>query len=308
MQKYALVFPGQGSQVVGMLQELATHFPSVEGTFREASEVLGTDLWKLTQEGPAEQLNRTEWAQPVMLTADIAVLRVWQELHPRSAPEVMAGHSLGEYAALVAAEVISFDVALKLVALRGKLMQEAYTGESAMLAVIGLTDEEVETVCHDAVLQGIVEIANLNSPGQVVLSGEKNAVEKAAELAKAAGAKMVKLLKVSVPSHCSLMKPAALKLASELADIEFKSPTVPVIQNVTAAITSDVDEISDLLVRQLYSPVRWVETVKLMVQQGVTAVLECGPGKVLTNLNKRIDPDLVRAELSCFEQLQQFTE
>lgn len=307
MQKYALVFPGQGSQAIGMLRDLGAHFSVVEDTFREASQLLDTDLWKLTQEGPVEQLDRTEWAQPVMLTADFAVFRVWQELHPKDMPEVLAGHSLGEYAALVAAGVLNFDVALRIVALRGKLMQEAYTGESAMLAVIGLTNEEIEAICREAVLQGIVETANFNSPGQVVLSGEKNAVEKAAELAKAAGAKMAKLLKVSVPSHCSLMKPAALNLASELANIEFKTPKISVIQNVTAAITNDVDEISDLLVKQLYSPVRWVETIQLMVQQGITAVLECGPGKVLTSLNKRIDADLVRAELSNFEQLQRFT-
>ncbi len=285
----AFVFPGQGSQSVGMLADLAAAHPIVEQTFAEASEVLGYDLWKLVQEGPAEELNQTHITQPAMLSAGVAVWRVWNE-QGGTQPAVMAGHSLGEYTALVCAGAIAFKDAVKLVAERGRFMQEAVpAGTGAMAAVLGLDDDKVRAVCAEAAQGEVVSAVNFNSPGQVVVAGAKAAVERAVELAKEAGAKRALLLPVSVPSHCELMRPAADQLAALLADTAIEVPQIPVINNVDVSVADSADAIRDALVRQLYSPVRWVETVQKMAADGVDSLIECGPGKVLVGLNKRID-------------------
>lgn len=284
----AFVFPGQGSQAVGMLVELAGAESQVEATFAEASEALGYDLWKIVSEGPAEELNQTHITQPAMLSAGIAVWRIWQEKGGAS-PAVMAGHSLGEYSALVASGAIGFSDAVKLVAERGKLMQEAVpAGTGSMAAILGLEDEQVIKVCEQAAEGEVVAAVNFNANGQVVIAGQVAAVERAVNLAKEAGAKRAVVLPVSVPSHCALMKPAAEKLALRLADIEISAPQIPVINNVDVIKTADADAIRDALVRQLYSPVRWVETIQTMHSDGVDTLVECGPGKVLVGLNKRI--------------------
>ncbi|OEF26932.1 ACP S-malonyltransferase [Vibrio rumoiensis] len=288
MSKFAIVFPGQGSQAVGMLAELGEQFDVVKTTFAEASDALGYDLWALVQNGPAEDLNETFRTQPALLAASVAVWRVWQEVGGEQ-PEVIAGHSLGEYSALVCAGVIDFKQAIQLVALRGELMQQAVpAGVGAMSAIIGLDDDAIAKACEEGAQGEVVSPVNFNSPGQVVIAGNKAAVERAGELCKAAGAKRALPLPVSVPSHCALMKPAADKLAVALADIEFKTPTVPVINNVDVIAETDPAKIKDALVRQLYSPVRWTEGVVAMHEQGVENLLEFGPGKVLTGLTKRI--------------------
>jgi [acyl-carrier-protein] S-malonyltransferase len=288
----AFVFPGQGSQSIGMLAELAATFPVVAETFAEASAVLGYDLWQLVQEGPAEELNKTHITQPAMLTAGIAVWRVMQQ-QGRAKPAVVAGHSLGEYSALVAAGALLFSDAVKLVAERGRLMQEAVpAGQGAMAAILGLDDAVVMGICEAAAQGEVVSAVNFNSPGQVVIAGSAGAVERAIEGAKAAGAKRALPLPVSVPSHCALMKPAADKLAAQLAAISISAPVIPVINNADVAIVSDADAIRDALVRQLYSPVRWVESVQKMAQDGVDTLVECGPGKVLVGLNKRIEKSM----------------
>lgn len=291
-QNLALVFPGQGSQAVGMLGELAAAYPVVEATFAEASAVLGYDLWNLVQNGPEQDLNRTDRTQPAMLTAGVAVWRAWQaEGGPQ--PALMAGHSLGEYTALVCAGAIAFADAVALVADRGRFMQEAVPqGEGAMAAVLGLEDEQIRQLCAEAAQGEVVEAVNFNAPGQVVIAGGKAAVERAIELLKAAGAKRALPLPVSVPSHCALMKPASVRLAERLETVNISAPSVPVIHNVDVASASDPAAIRDRLVRQLYSPVRWVETVQAMAAQGITTVVECGPGKVLAGLNRRIDKNL----------------
>ncbi len=286
--KLAYVFPGQGSQSVGMLAELAAEFPVVAATFAEASERLGYDLWALVQNGPEAELNSTDRTQPAMLAAGVAV---WRVLGERGAPRpaVLAGHSLGEYTALVCAGALEFGDAVALVADRGRFMQEAVPqGEGAMAAVLGLDDEQVRAVCTEAAGGEVVEAVNLNAPGQVVIAGHRAAVERAMEAAKAAGAKRALLLPVSVPSHCALMRPASERLAERLREIELKAPTIPVLHNVDVAECSDPDGIRDRLVRQLYSPVRWVETVEALAARGIEQVVECGPGKVLAGLNKRI--------------------
>lgn len=288
MSKFAIVFPGQGSQAVGMLAELGEQHEVVKQTFSQASEVLGYDLWALTQQGPAEELNQTHRTQPAILAASVAIWRVWQSLN-LSQPEVLAGHSLGEYSALVCSGVIDFQQAISLVELRGRLMQEAVpAGTGAMYAIIGLDDEAIATACQQAAQGQIVSPVNFNSPGQVVIAGQKEAVERAGVLCKEAGAKRALPLPVSVPSHCALMKPAAEKLAIALAGLQFNTPSIPVINNVDVMAETDPEKIKDALVRQLYNPVRWTEAVQNMSEQGVEKLIEVGPGKVLTGLTKRI--------------------
>ncbi len=292
MENTAFVFPGQGSQALGMLAELAESQPVVAETFAQASQVLGYDLWELVQQGPVETLNETDKTQPALLAASVAIYRAYTA-SGKDLPKVMAGHSLGEYSALVCAGVIDFEAAIKLVELRGQLMQQAVpAGTGAMFAIIGLDNDAIAKACEEASQGDIVSPVNYNSPGQVVIAGEKAAVERAAALCKENGAKMAVALPVSVPSHCQLMKPAADKLAIALNDIEFSAPSVTVINNVDVATPVAAQEIKDALVRQLYCPVRWSETVELMASQGVTNLFEIGPGKVLTGLSKRINRSL----------------
>lgn len=289
---FAIVFPGQGSQSVGMLAELGRAVPVVRDTFDAASAVLGYDLWELTQNGPDEALGRTDRTQPAMLAADVAVWRAWVE-RGGAQPLLMAGHSLGEYAALVCAGALSFEHAVALVERRGQYMQEAVpAGQGAMAAVLGLDDEQVRTVCAEAAQGEVVEAVNFNSPGQVVIAGDAAAVARAIELAKAAGAKRALPLPVSVPSHCALMRPAAERMRALLAETPFATPRIPVLHNADVRAYDDAASIRDALVRQLYSPVRWVESVREMAARGAGAILEFGPGKVLAGLNKRIDKEL----------------
>ena len=298
MTQFAFVFPGQGSQTVGMLAELAATYPQVEATFREASDALGYDLWQLVSAGPAEELNKTWQTQPALLAASVAIYRVWQQQGGKQ-PTLMAGHSLGEYSALVCAGVIAFADAIKLVELRGKLMQEAVPeGTGAMQAIIGLDDAAIRKACEESAQGQVVSPVNFNSPGQVVIAGNKEAVERAGAACKAAGAKRALPLPVSVPSHCALMKPAADKLAVALENITFNAPAVPVVNNVDVKCESDAAAIRHALVRQLYSPVRWTESVEFMASQGVTQLLEMGPGKVLTGLTKRIVDSLTAAAVN----------
>ncbi|UFN68692.1 ACP S-malonyltransferase [Vibrio alginolyticus] len=298
MSKFAIVFPGQVSQAVGMLAELGEQYDVVKQTFAEASDALGYDLWALVQNGPAEDLNETFRTQPALLASSVAIWRVWQELGLEQ-PANLAGHSLGEYSALVCAGVIDFKEAIKLVELRGKLMQEAVpAGTGAMYAIIGLADDAIAKACEDAAQGEVVSPVNFNSPGQVVIAGSKDAVERAGALCKEAGAKRALPLPVSVPSHCALMKPAAEKLAVALESIEFNSPQLPVINNVDVVAETDPAKIKDALVRQLHSPFRWTETVELMHEQGVEQLLELGPGKVLTGLTKRIVKTLTAAAVN----------
>lgn len=292
MTQFAMVFPGQGSQSLGMLSALAAESQLVEQTFAEASEALGYDLWALVQNGPDEELNKTWQTQPALLAASVAIFRVWKE-KKGPMPAIMAGHSLGEYSALVCAGVIDFKAAIKLVELRGKLMQEAVpAGTGAMYAIIGLDNESIEKACEKSAQGQVVSPVNFNSPGQVVIAGEKDAVERAGVACKEAGAKRALPLSVSVPSHCALMKPAAEKLALALQEIEFNEPSFPVINNVDVKIEQSAENIRDALVRQLYNPVRWTETVELISGQGVELLVEVGPGKVLTGLTKRIVSNL----------------
>ncbi|KYN85886.1 malonyl CoA-ACP transacylase [Vibrio cidicii] len=298
MSKFAIVFPGQGSQAVGMLAELGEQYDIVKETFAQASEALGYDLWSLVQNGPVEDLNQTFRTQPALLASSVAIWRVWQQLG-LAQPANLAGHSLGEYSALVCAGVIDFKQAIKLVELRGQLMQEAVpAGTGAMYAIIGLDDEAIAKACEDAAQGEVVSPVNFNSPGQVVIAGSKDAVERAGVLCKEAGAKRALPLPVSVPSHCALMKPAADKLAIALESIEFNAPQLPVINNVDVVAETDPVKIKDALVRQLYSPVRWTESVELMSNQGVEKLLEMGPGKVLTGLTKRIVKSLEAAAVN----------
>ena len=288
MTKFAMVFPGQGSQAVGMLKDLAENYSVVKSTFDEASQVLGYDLWTLVQDGPADELNKTWQTQPALLAASVAIYRVWQSINGPQ-PEFMAGHSLGEYSALVCAGVIDFKDAIKLVELRGKLMQEAVpSGTGAMFAIIGLDNESIQKACEQAAQGQVVAPVNFNSPGQVVIAGNKEAVERAGALCKEAGAKRALPLAVSVPSHCALMKPAADKLATTLNNMTFNAPQFAVINNVDVKVESSAANIKAALIAQLYSPVRWTETVEEMAKQGVTQLVEMGPGKVLTGLTKRI--------------------
>ncbi len=289
---FAIVFPGQGSQAVGMLAALAAEWSQVGETFAEASDALGYDLWRLVQAGSEADLNQTDKTQPAMLAAGIACWRVWQ-VAGGPVPSLMAGHSLGEYTALVAADALDFATAVKLVERRGQLMQAAVPeGRGAMAAILGLSDDEVVAVCAAAAEGAVVQAVNFNAPGQVVVAGSAAAVARALVLAKEAGAKRILPLPVSVPSHCSLMRPAADELAKVLAAIEVKPPRIEVLHNVDVSSHQDGAAIRLLLAQQLYQPVRWVETVQTLGKTGVTTIVECGPGKVLAGLNKRIDRDI----------------
>lgn len=301
-----IVFPGQGSQTVGMLADIATHYAEIEQTFAIASKVLGYDLWQLTQQGPAEELDKTIHAQPALLTASYALWRVISGCYS-SQSLIFAGHSLGEYTALVCAGAIEFPEAVKLVAARGQFMQEAVPmGQGALAAIIGLDEAAVLALCQEAALNNeVLAPANFNSPGQIVIGGDAAAVDRALVLAKAKGAKIAKRLTVSVPSHCSLMKPAAEKLAGVLATLNIQTPVVPVINNVDVKQYHSADSVRDGLIRQLYMPVRWVEVIQSFVTQGVQQVVECGPGKVLTGLNKRITDQIQFYPTSDWVNLQQ---
>lgn len=289
---FAFVFPGQGSQSVGMLNAFADH-PAVAATLAEASDALGQDIGKLIAEGPAEELNLTTNTQPVMLTAAVAVYRAWQAAGG-PVPTVVAGHSLGEYSALVAAGAIAFKDAVPLVRFRAKAMQEAVpVGEGGMAAILGLSDDDVRAACAEASAAGVVEAVNFNALAQVVIAGAKAAVERACEIAKAKGAKRALPLPVSAPFHSSLLKPASDRLREYLANVTVNAPVIPVINNVDVAVVSDPAAIKDALVRQAAAPVRWVETVQKMKADGITRVVECGPGKVLAGLIKRIDGDII---------------
>ena len=288
MTKYALVFPGQGSQSRGMMNAYAD-FSVVRDTFTEASDVLKQDLWQLVAEGADADLNATVNTQPVMLTAGVAVYRAWQSLNP-PAPVMMAGHSLGEYTALVASGALKFADALPLVRYRAECMQQAVPeGVGGIAAILGLDDAVVREVCKEAAQSEVLEAVNYNSPGQIVIAGNRAAVERGMELAKAKGAKRALMLPMSVPSHCSLLKGAAEKLRAYLNNVTMQTPSVPVMHNADVKSYSDAASIKDALVRQLYSPVRWMETVQYFGKQGITHNVECAPGKVLVGLNKRID-------------------
>lgn len=289
IKKIACIFPGQGSQALGMLAELATEYPVIQATFAAASAVLNYDLWQLTQQGPETQLNQTEFTQPALLAAGVAVWRVWQQ-YQLPEPQLFAGHSLGEYTALVCADAVDFADAIKLVAARGRYMQAAAGDQGAMAAIIGLDEQQVTAICVTAAEQEIVAPANFNAQGQIVIAGHSAAVERAVELAKAQGAKLAKRLAVSVPSHCILMHPAAEQLAVDLAQITITVPRIPVLNNVAVAINNEPAAIKSALIQQLYQPVRWVESVQYLAAQGIDALVECGPGKVLTGLSKRITP------------------
>ncbi|KFF48737.1 malonyl CoA-ACP transacylase [Gammaproteobacteria bacterium MFB021] len=306
-QSLALVFPGQGSQQQGMLRELAERYSVVRTTFDEASEALGYDLWHIVQEGPEDKLNATACTQPALLASSVAVWRVWQELEgPR--PSMMAGHSLGEYSAMVCAGALGFAEGIRLVRLRGEAMQEAVpAGVGAMAAVLGLDDAAVEQACREAAGDEVVAAVNYNSPGQVVIAGHQGAVDRAIALCQEAGAKRALPLPVSVPSHCALMKPAAARVEAAIAELDIKLPRYAVYQNVNAEVPATVEALRQRLVEQLYRPVRWTDCVNAMFDAGSGVFIECGPGKVLTGLNKRIqrqikglavnDPDTLSSAL-----------
>lgn len=283
----AFVFPGQGSQAVGMLSGLAADYALIGQTFAEASDALGYDLWALTQQGPAELLNQTDKTQPAILTASIALWRVW--LAENSArPGFVAGHSLGEYSALVAAGSLTLADAVRLVERRGQLMQEAVpAGQGGMAAILGLDDETVRAACAEAAQGEVVSAVNFNAPGQVVIAGAAAAVERAIDACKARGAKRAMALPVSVPSHCALMRPAAEKFAANVSELAWQAPQIALVQNTSAAIPADLETLQRDLLAQLYSPVRWVESIVTLAGLGVTEFVECGPGKVLSGLNKR---------------------
>ncbi|MEW6331141.1 MAG: ACP S-malonyltransferase [Pseudomonadota bacterium] len=286
--KLAFVFPGQGSQSVGMMNALAAEFPVVKETFAEASQAFGQDLWQLAEQGPEEKLNQTEITQPMMLAAGVATWRAWRAANGPQ-PQWMAGHSLGEYSALVCAGALDFAEAMKLVADRARCMQQAVpAGQGAMAALLGMEDDAVRKLCEQAAQGEVLEAVNFNSPGQVVIAGATAAVNRAVEQSKAAGAKRAILLPVSVPSHCRLMHPAAQQMAERLKSAQIRAPQVPVLHNTHVQAESDPQAIRNALVRQIESPVRWVETIRKMAADGVTRIVECGPGKVLTGLNKRI--------------------
>ncbi|MFP6793755.1 MAG: ACP S-malonyltransferase [Pseudomonadales bacterium] len=289
MTKLAFVFPGQGSQEVGMLEDARE---ACADLFAEASSVLGYDLWDLVENGPEDQLNQTEYTQPALLTASIALFRLAQARGLPS-PDVVAGHSLGEYSALVAADVLQFSDAVMLVQKRGQFMQTAVPlGEGGMAAVLGLDDEQVREVCIAAAQGEVVQAVNYNSPGQVVIAGNNAAIERAIEGCKEAGARRAIALSASAPFHSELMKPAAEELAGVLNEVNFAKPTTIVVQNIDAAVHDDPEEIRTKLVKQMYGAVLWTDTVLMMKQIGVATLVECGPGKVLTGLSKRIDKSI----------------
>ena len=293
----AFIFPGQGSQSVGMLKDLSENFSEVIETFQEASDALDYDLWSLVQDGPVDKLNSTDVTQPAMLASGVATWRVWQA-KGGATPAMMAGHSLGEYTALVCAGSLNFIDAVKLVSQRGQFMMQAVpAGTGAMAAVLGMDDDAVRKVCLEAANGEVLEAVNYNSPGQVVVAGNKSAVERVCILAKEQGAKRAVELPVSVPSHCALMKPAADQLAEVLSGISFNTPSIPVINNVDVLAAESESDIRDALKRQLFSPVRWVETIEKMSADGADQFNECGPGKVLVGLNKRINKALISTAL-----------
>lgn len=303
--KFAFLFPGQGSQSIGMMQGFDA-LTVVRDTFAEASAILDQDLWALITEGPVEQLNLTVNTQPVMLVAGVATYRAWLAQGGR-VPDVMAGHSLGEYSALVAAGALTLQDALPLVRLRATAMQSAVAeGVGAMAAILGLDDDTVRALCTEAAQGEVLEAVNFNSPGQVVIAGHKAAVERGMVLAKEKGAKRALPLPVSVPSHCALMRPAAEQLATALANIAIRPPQIPVLHNADVAAYSNPDQIRDALARQLYSPVRWVETVQAMANDGVILAAECGPGRVLAGLIKRIDDRIAATALVSADAITEF--
>jgi len=305
MLKNAFVFPGQGSQSVGMMANWGDYQSVVSDVYDQASEALGYDLWQVVSEGPVERLNATEITQPAMLCAGIACWQIMRQNEAMPAVELMAGHSLGEYTALVCAQSLDITSAVKLVARRGSLMQSAVAvGEGAMAAIIGLGDEDVLAACS-SVESGIVDAVNFNAPGQVVIAGQKLAVEEAMEQARALGAKRALPLPVSVPSHCTLMTEAANELFEALEATNFSMPVIPVIHNQNAGIAKNEVEIRQLLKKQLYQPVKWVDSVRYMHAQGVGRLIECGPGKVLSGLARRIDKSLLSAAVFDFESFQQ---
>jgi [acyl-carrier-protein] S-malonyltransferase len=295
MNNIGFIFPGQGSQKLGMLAELAANFSVVEETFAQASTILDQDLWQVSQTDQNEQLNQTDITQPVLLAASVALWRVWQD-QQGSQPSILAGHSLGEYSALVCSGVLAFSDAIQLVHQRGLYMQTAVSaGTGKMAAIVGLDDDKIAGLCEQATQGQVVSAANFNSPGQTVIAGDVDAVERAIVLCKEAGAKRALALNVSVPSHCSLMKPAAEQLKVELDRVQFNSPQIPVVQNVNAQTSEDPNLIKENLIKQLYVPVLWIDSVKYMRANGVEKLLECGPGNVLSGLIRRIDP-----QVSCF--------
>ena len=291
-KNFAFVFPGQGSQFIGMLDELENQFSVVDELLSIASQILKFDLKRIIKEGPVELLSQTQYTQPAMLVADVAIWRIWQGKNGFQ-PAILAGHSLGEYAAYVAAGAILFSDAVTLVGQRAQCMQDAVADiESAMAVILGLSSNDVVEVCEKAQTDGYVEAVNFNSPVQIVIGGHKRAVEKAMELAIQNGAKRAQILPMSVPSHCKLMESAAIKFARFLEDTPIKSPTIPVISNAYINIPKDPDEIRQSLQSQLYKPVQWIKIIDTMVELGIDSIVECGPAKVLTGLNKRINPKL----------------
>lgn len=295
MQKFGFVFPGQGSQKLGMLSNLARDHGIIEQTFAEASEVLQMNLWEIAQHDTANNLDQTQITQPVLLASSVAIWRLWNQQQAVK-PSILAGHSLGEYSALVCAEVISFTDAISLVHKRGLFMQSAVPpGAGKMAAIVGLDNYKIIEICQQAAAGQVVSAANFNSAAQTVIAGNTEAVERAMELCKEAGAKRALALNVSVPSHCALMQAASELLQDELDKVEFNVATIPVVQNVTAEINTDPEQIKKNLIKQLYAPVLWVDSVQLISRAGVTKLIECGPGKVLCGLIRRID-----SELACF--------
>lgn len=305
-KKIAFIFPGQGSQTLGMLAEFAKDYSLIQETFMEASHVLKFDLWELCQQGPESALNQTENTQPALLTASVALWRVWKQQHGIK-PTFMAGHSLGEYSALVCADALDFMTAVRLVAERGRLMQAAVRpGAGAMAAIVGLDNDQLQILCESLAEGQVLTPANYNAIGQTVVAGDAAAVGRLVENAKRAGAKLAKLIPVSVPSHCALMKPAAKHLAETLQTVHLSVPHIPFINNVDVGIEHDPIMIKKALVEQLYNPVRWVEIIQELEKRGIEEFIECGPGKVLTGLNKRItsiptlsiqDPEILQEAL-----------
>lgn len=303
---HAFIFPGQGSQSIGMLAEFADN-QQVIATFEEASEALGYNLWELCQNGPEDKLNQTDTTQPALLTASVALWRVWQQ--SAAVPTIMAGHSLGEYSALVCAGIIDFVDAVQLVEKRGSFMQQSVpTGVGKMAAIIGLDDEKVEQACAVAAENEVVSPVNYNSPGQIVIAGNTGAVDRAMQACKDNGAKRALPLPISVPCHSLLIKPASVQLAAELEKISFTTSKIKIVNNVDVSIETEVSKIKDALVRQLYSPVRWTECINFMAKHGVDHLIECGPGKVLSGLNRRIDRSLSSSQINQIDSLKQLVE
>jgi [acyl-carrier-protein] S-malonyltransferase len=300
----AFVFPGQGSQKVGMLADIAKQHETLLETFDRASEQLGYDLWDLSQYGSQEEISRTEITQPLLLTASVALWRLWQDLEGAT-PTAMAGHSLGEWSALVCADVVDFPDALGLVQKRAKYMQSAVPpGEGAMTAIVGLEDDKIREACDSVSNGSVVTPVNFNAPGQVVIAGEAEAVARAGEACKEAGAKRALPLPVSGPFHTSLMQPAAEMLARDIASVEFSSPKIPIIHNVTLSSEQDPATIKELMIRQITGPVPWVSTIEKLAEMGVQTLVECGPGRVLSGLNRRISRDLDNQATDTLDTLQ----